>query len=186
MNHRGTEDTERKDGRALMGRRPTEMHFLFKEKHMRFLAITFLMLAIACGGETNDGHEGHAMPATTKVVKADGVQAAFDLMTADEHEKMIEMMQVDMEQTPGTDHHVSVTLMDLETKKVITDAQSVKISVTGPNGSVLAEGSGHVMEGGGMYHHGLDFVKGGAGEYVVKIEFVRDGEEFVRSTKFTM
>lgn len=152
---------------------------------MRFLIVFCVMLVAACGG-AGESHEDHAMPSTTQVVQAAGVQAAFDLMTAEAHQKMIAAMKADLEQTPGTDHHVSVTLMDVAAKQVIRDAQSVKITVTGPDGSVLAEGSGHVMSGGGMFHHGLDFVKGGPGKYVVKIEFVRDGEEYTRSATFAL
>ncbi|MCR9145530.1 MAG: hypothetical protein NXI24_25040 [bacterium] len=162
-------------------------------------------LGLACGGSSDDHHDGgemgdhhaggmmeghdpgmHSGRNTTQIVKRDGVQVAFDLMTADGHANMAKMMKIDMQDMHDTDHHVSLTLMNLETKKVIKDAQDLKITVTGPDGQVLAGGKGHVMAGGGMHHHGIGFSMQGPGNYKVKAEFSHGGKQHMHEAEFDM
>ncbi len=164
------------------------------------------LLGVACGGEPGDHHDGGAMSDhhsgdmmdghnpgmhsgknMTKVVKHDGVQVAFDLMTAEGHADMAKMMNVDMHGMHDTgQHHLSLTLMKLDTKKVIKDAKGLKITVTGPDGKVLADGEGHVMAGGGMHHHGIGFSMQGSGTYKVKAEFTYGGKKHVHEAEFQM
>lgn len=169
---------------------------------MNFLRIIPILavsaaLGMACGGESSEHHDGaamshghdagmHAGKNTTKIVKHDGVQVAFDLMTAEGHANMAKMMNVDMHGMHETDHHLSLTLMNLDTKKVITDAQDLKITVTGPDGTVLAGGEGHVMAGGGMHHHGIGFSMQGTGKYKVNAEFTYGGQQHAHETEFEM
>lgn len=155
-------------------------------------AMSFAFLSL-CGGGSEEstaqsdggaGHEHH-MQNITKVVKQDGVQVAFDVMTADSHAKMTKQMGIDHQHTPGTDHHLSVTLMDLEQSAVIQDAQVQAITVIGPDGAKTSD-AGAVLTGGGMHHHGLDFKMSGAGEYTARIKFIWRSEAYSFETEFEM
>ncbi|MEQ9364652.1 MAG: hypothetical protein RIF32_10430 [Leptospirales bacterium] len=136
-------------------------------------------------GEGHHNDDGHHMQNITKVVKAAGVQAAFDVMTAANHMKMSETMGSHHKQKAGTDHHLSVTLMDLENKKVIKDAKIKAITVTGPDGKSTSD-AGDMMTGNGMFHHGLDFKMSGTGTYRAKVEFTWDGKTFEHAAEFKM
>ena len=134
-------------------------------------------------GEGRHNNDGHQMRNITKVVKANGVQAAFDVMTEEKHMQMSEMMNVNHEQKAGTDYHLSITLMDLANNAVIKDAKIKAITVTGPDGKTTSD-VGHVMSGSGMHHHGLDFGMHGTGSYRAKVEFTWQGKTFEHSTEF--
>lgn len=136
-------------------------------------------------GEGHHNDDGHHMKNITKIVKADGIQAAFDVMTAANHTQMVKTMGISHEHKAGTDHHLSITLMDLENKKVIKDAKIKTITVTGPDGQATND-VGDVMSGGGMHHHGLDFAMRGDGTYQAMIEFIWRGKSYTHETKFDM
>ena len=128
--------------------------------------------------------DGHHMGAQTKVVKFDGLQAAFDLMTAANHKKMAASMNMNWEPKPGMDHHLSITIMDLETKKVV-EGLNLKISVTGPDGTTVS-GPAEVMSGAGMHHYGTDFKMQGPGTYKLKAEFEHNGKQQTPEAEFKM
>lgn len=67
-------------------------------------------------------------------VKFSGIKMAVDIMTKEEHHKMMEMMKMEMRQMePETTHHLSVTLIDEATSKGIKEA-TVQISCLSQDG----------------------------------------------------
>lgn len=134
--------------------------------------------------EHGGSHSAHHMQNQTRVVKNDGVQTAFDLSTAEAHAKMARQMKLDWQAPAGSDHHLSITLMDLDTKQVIREGK-VKISLTGPDGRTITR-EGQVLAGGGMHHHGLDFKMSGPGTYTVQAEFEYEGKTYAPQAEFQM
>lgn len=135
-----------------------------------------------------DHHSMHNDQAGQTVVrKADGVQAAFDLMDRDAHAKMMQRMGMSMEgrMHESPEHrHAMITLMDLESNSVIRDAKQVQVKVRSPNG--MQKSGSHEMSGGSMHHYGVDFEPQGAGTYTVNIAFEYDGKPREFSADFKL
>jgi len=83
-------------------------------------------------------HGGMSMGTSTKMdtkeVIVEGVKVTFQIMTNDEHQKMLKTdmkMKEDIE--PGTTHNITVILKDEKTQKEITNAQ-INMKVIDPKG----------------------------------------------------
>ena len=76
---------------------------------------------------------GESMKMETKEVLVEGVKVGFQMMTNEEHKKMLKEMKMKEEIEPGTTHIIGVTLKDEKTQKEITDAQ-INMKVVDPKG----------------------------------------------------
>jgi hypothetical protein len=76
---------------------------------------------------------GGEMKMETKEVLVEGVKVVFQMMTNEEHKKMLKDMKMKQDVEPGTTHNITVTLKDEKSQKEITDAQ-VNMKVVDPKG----------------------------------------------------
>jgi len=79
------------------------------------------------------GTGSSAMKMETREVLADGVKVTFQIMSNEEHKKMLKDMKMKEDLEAGTTHNLTVTLKDQKTQKEITDAQ-VTMKVVDPKG----------------------------------------------------
>jgi hypothetical protein len=71
---------------------------------------------------------GEAMKMDTKEVLVEGVKVIFQIMTNEEHKKMLADMKMKEEPEAGTTHNIAVTLMDEKSHKEVTNAEiSMKV-----------------------------------------------------------
>jgi len=71
---------------------------------------------------------GEAMKMDTKEVLVEGVKVVFQIMTNEEHKKMLAEMKMKEEPEAGTTHNIAVTLVDEKSNKEVTDAEvSMKV-----------------------------------------------------------
>lgn len=76
---------------------------------------------------------GSSMKMDTKEVLVEGVKVTFQMMSNDEHQKMLKDMKMKEDIEPGSTHNITVTLKDQKTQKEITDAQ-LTMKVVDPKG----------------------------------------------------
>lgn len=76
---------------------------------------------------------GTPMKMDTKEVIVEGVRVSFQVMTNDEHMKMLKDMKMKEDIESGTTHNITVTLKDVKTEKEIADAQ-INMKVVDPEG----------------------------------------------------
>ena len=79
------------------------------------------------------GMSGGSMKMDTKEVLVEGTQVTFQVMSNDEHLKMLKDMKMKEDIEPGTTHNITVTLKDEKSKKDLTDA-TVTMKVVDPTG----------------------------------------------------
>jgi hypothetical protein len=139
-----------------------------KTKTLWNMSMTVLLAFVlaACGEDGATGQHDHAAHqsanAKSKTVAADGMNVVFDLMRMEEHQKMMQAMDVTMEHAPGTAYVLSLTLKDSASGSIIRDAD-VSFAITSPGGS--SDQAGQVMSGAGMHHHAADVKITGMGAY---------------------
>jgi len=64
----------------------------------------------------------------TKEVLVEGVKVVFQIMSNEEHKKMLVEMKMKEEPEAGTTHNIAVTLMDEKSHKEVTNAEiSMKV-----------------------------------------------------------
>jgi len=98
---------------------------------MSFLGLfIFSSLSLAQHGGMKMGGE---MKMETKEVLVEGVKVSFQIMTNEEHKKMLKDTKMKGDIEPGTTHIIGVTLKDEKTQKEITDAQ-INMKVIDPKG----------------------------------------------------
>ena len=76
--------------------------------------------------------KGEAMKMDTKEVLVEGVKVVFQIMTNEEHKKMLVDMKMKEEPEAGTTHNIAVTLVDEKTHKEVTNAE-VNMKVIDPS-----------------------------------------------------
>jgi len=91
----------------------------------------FSSFSLAQHGHGGMKSEGSKME--TKEVLVEGVKVVFQMMTNEEHKKMLKDMKMKEDIEPGTTHIIGVTLKDEKTQKEITDAQ-INMKVVDPKG----------------------------------------------------
>ena len=91
----------------------------------------FSSFSLAQHGHGGMKSEGSKME--TKEVLVEGVKVVFQMMTNEEHKKMLKDMKMKEDIEPGTTHIIGVTLKDGKTQKEITDAQ-INMKVVDPKG----------------------------------------------------
>ena len=122
--------------------------------------------------------------ATTKIVKHDGLQFAFDLQDKTKHMGMMKMMNSKMKHKASATHFISLTIINLKTKKLVSDAK-VSFTITGPDGK-SATGSGDLMAGKGMAHYIAGFAKTAPGKYAVAMSTNIGGKKHAHKVDFDL
>ena len=111
-----------------------------KEAKMNRLAVlvTAMLLVfgftpVALAQHSHGGMGSSTMKMDTKEVLVEGTKVTFQIMSNDEHKKMLKDMKMKDDVDPGTTHNVTVILKDEKTQKEITDA-TVNMKVVDPAG----------------------------------------------------
>jgi len=76
---------------------------------------------------------GGSMKMETREVLVEGVKVVFQIMSNEEHQKMLKDMKMKEDVESGTTHNITVTLKDEKTQKAVTGGQ-VTLKVVDPKG----------------------------------------------------
>jgi len=90
-----------------------------------------LLPSISLAQHQHGAAMGEAMKMDTKEVLVEGVKVIFQIMTNEEHKKMLADMKMKEEPEAGTTHNIAVTLVDEKTHKEVTNAE-VNMKVIDP------------------------------------------------------
>jgi hypothetical protein len=90
-----------------------------------------LLPSISLAQHQHGAAMGEAMKMDTKEVLVEGVKVVFQIMTNEEHKKMLADMKMKEEPEAGTTHNIAVTLMDEKNHKEVTNAE-VNMKVIDP------------------------------------------------------
>ena len=82
---------------------------------------------------SHGGSKGATMKMEIKEVLVEGVKVIFQVMTNEEHRKMLKDMKMKEDIEPGSTHNITVTLKDEKTRKDVPNAQ-VNMKVIDPKG----------------------------------------------------
>lgn len=125
------------------------------------------------------GAEGHV-----EEVKSNGIKMAVDVMTAEEHHKMMEMMKMQMmEMDPEATHHLSVTLIDEATGQGIKEA-GVQIICLSQEGQEVENKNLMFMPGMNHFGGGITLSKGKF--YVKVLVTLKDGFKYTTTFPFVV
>jgi len=123
--------------------------------------------SVVCGQmEHSETKHEHLIKPLTKEVTVDGINVHFWVETMMEHHRMMEKMGVPMEgmkMDAHSTHEISVSLIDEETKKPITDAK-INLKIIRPDGSNQIK---MAMWMEGMDHYGADLKMSQKGKYQI-------------------
>jgi len=87
-----------------------------------------LVPSISLAQHQHGATKGEAMKMDTKEVLVEGVKVVFQIMTNDEHKKMLVDMKSKEQPEAGTTHNIAVTLVDEKSHKEVTNAEiSMKV-----------------------------------------------------------
>jgi hypothetical protein len=91
--------------------------------------VALTLLPSICPAQHQHGATmGEAMKMDTKEVLVEGVKVVFQIMTNEEHKKMLADMKMKEDVEAGTTHNIAVTLVDEKTNKEVTNAEiSMKV-----------------------------------------------------------
>ena len=96
--------------------------------------ILFALSSVSLAQHSHGGMStGTPMKMDTKDVLVEGVKVTFQIMTNDEHRKMLKDMKMKEDVEAGTTHNITITLKDEKTQKEITEAQ-INMKVIDPKG----------------------------------------------------
>ncbi len=98
-----------------------------------FVLGLFFISSSSMAQHMHGGMGGGSMKMETKEVLVEGVKVTFQIMTNDEHVKMLKDMKMKEDIDSGTTHNITVTLKDEKSQKDITDA-TVNMKVVDPAG----------------------------------------------------
>jgi hypothetical protein len=102
--------------------------------------------------------------AFVKEVLIEGVKAKFEVMTMEEHKKMLKEMKLSLEMVDkSATHHISVTLYDEKSGKEMTNA-AVNMKVISPGKKEQVKMLTFMPE---MKHYGNDFTLSEKGKYEI-------------------
>ena len=93
----------------------------------------FLLSSVSLAQHGHGGMSGGSMKMDTKEVLVEGVKVVFQIMSNQEHQKMLKEMKMKETVEAGTTHNITVTLKDEKTQKEMTDAQ-ISMKVVDPKG----------------------------------------------------
>ena len=102
---------------------------------MLFLISFLSVLVFTSNSFAQHGHGAGTTPTKmdTKEVLVEGVKVVFQIMSNEEHKKMLKDMKMKEDIEPGTTHNITVILKDEKSQKEITDAQ-INMKVVDPKG----------------------------------------------------
>src|SRR4030066_1264658 len=102
-----------------------------------WVSVVVGLLILSSVSMAQHGHggmsKGESMKMDSKEVVVEGVKVIFQMMTNEEHKKMMKEMKMKGEIEAGTTHIIGVTLKDEKTQKEITNAE-VNMKVVDPKG----------------------------------------------------
>jgi hypothetical protein len=93
----------------------------------------FFVSSVSLAQHGHGGMSGGSMKMDTKEVLVEGVKVVFQIMSNQEHQKMLKDMKMKETVEAGTTHNITVTLKDEKTQKEVTDAQ-ISMKVVDPKG----------------------------------------------------
>ncbi len=93
----------------------------------------FFLSSVSLAQHGHGGMSGGSMKMDTKEVLVEGVKMVFQIMSNQEHQKMLKDMKMKETVEAGTTHNITVTLKDEKTQKEMTDAQ-ISMKVVDPKG----------------------------------------------------
>jgi hypothetical protein len=94
----------------------------------------FVLASLSLAQHSSGGMSmGTSTKMDTKEVIVEGVKVTFQIMTNDEHQKMLKEMKMKEAIEPGTTHNITVILTDEKTQQEITNAQ-INMKVIDPKG----------------------------------------------------
>ena len=91
----------------------------------------------------------------SKVVKVEGIQVAFDLMSMEQHKMMMKMMNTKERHNHDSNHGLMLTILDQASMQPIKGAM-VEVTMTENDGHTETK-KAIIVEGQGMYHYAADF-----------------------------
>jgi len=102
---------------------------------MLFLISFLSVLVFTSNSFAQHGHGAGTTPTKmdTKEVLVEGVKVVFQIMSNEEHKKMLKDMKMKEDIEPGTTHNITLALKDEKTQKEIPDAE-VQMKVVDPKG----------------------------------------------------
>jgi len=110
------------------------------KKLFNILGMVIFVLTLSLLSSVSFAQHGHGGMSTGTSMKMDmreviveGVKVVFQIMSNEEHKKMLKEMKMKEDIELGTTHNITVTLKDEKTQKEITDAQ-VMMKVIDPKG----------------------------------------------------
>lgn len=105
---------------------------------MKRLFLVFMMAVVglfvlSSVSVAQHGHGAASMKMETREVLVEGVKVIFQIMSNENHKKMLADMKMKEDIEPGTTHNITVTLKDEKTQKEVTNAE-VQMKVVDPKG----------------------------------------------------
>ncbi len=98
------------------------------------VVVAFVLLpSISLAQHQHGAAKGEAMKMDTKEVLVEGVKVVFQIMSNEEHKKMLVDMKSKEEPEAGTTHNIAVTLVDEKSHKEATNAE-INMKVVDPAG----------------------------------------------------
>ena len=97
-----------------------------------FLSL-FILVSQSLAQHGHGSMKSGSMKMETKEVLVEGVKVVFQIMSNEEHQKMLKDMKMKEDVESGTTHNITVTLKDEKTQKDVTGAQ-VSLKVVDPKG----------------------------------------------------
>ena len=91
-------------------------------------AFLVLLPSISPAQHQHGAAKGEPMKMDTREVLVEGVKVVFQVMTNEEHKKMLVDMKSKEQPEAGTSHNIAVTLVDEKSRKEVMDAEvSMKV-----------------------------------------------------------
>lgn len=133
-----------------------------------------------------NGEQHHAgVQPMSKVVKTDGIQVAFDLMSLDHHQKMMKMMHTTMKFSDDSNHGLMLTILEQGTMKPVKGAE-VNITMTEDGSEHPVTKKAMIAEGNGMYHYAADYKIHSRAGCTLSATINANGKTYNVKTTFTM
>jgi hypothetical protein len=99
-----------------------------------FVLSCFVLASLSLAQHSHGGMSmGTPMKMDTKEVIVEGVKVTFQIMTNDEHQKMLKDMKMKEDIEPGTTYNITVLLKDETTQTDVANAL-ITMKVVDPNG----------------------------------------------------
>jgi len=102
-----------------------------KKLILTLLAVVVALIqlpSISLAQHQHGAAKGEPMKMDTKEVLVEGVKVVFQIMTNEEHKKMLVDMKSKEQPEAGTTHNIAVTLVDEKSQKEVTNAEiSMKV-----------------------------------------------------------